>query len=242
MRVDDVTRPEVIDKVRAWILRRDSCHIVTPNAEIVMQAQMDADLGRILNNSALAIPDGRGLLLAARLLGSRLREQVTGTDVFIDLCREASVTGWRVFLLGSGKSVGAQAADRLHKWFPGLTIAGVYSGSPRPEDDASIRDVISQAGRVDILVVAYGAPAQERWIERNQKLLDIPIAIGVGGVLDFVSGRVPRAPAWLRHLGFDWLFRLMVQPWRWRRQLALPRFAFLVLSLALRRRLRILTR
>ncbi|HUE76264.1 MAG TPA: WecB/TagA/CpsF family glycosyltransferase, partial [Chloroflexota bacterium] len=115
---------------------------------------------------------------------------------------------------------------------------GTHAGSPAESEEADVLKRVRSAGPVDLLFVAYGAPAQERWIARNQSKLGIPVAIGVGGVLDFASGRVRRAPAWIRRLGLDWLFRLLTQPWRWRRQLALPQYAWAVLRVAIRRRMR----
>jgi N-acetylglucosaminyldiphosphoundecaprenol N-acetyl-beta-D-mannosaminyltransferase len=97
-----------------------------------------------------------------------------------------------------------------------VVIAGCYAGSPRPEDEPAIHERIL-AAKPDILLVAYGAPAQELWIARNQPLLGVPAAIGVGGTFDYLAGHVPRAPRWMRRLGLEWLFRLIRQPWRWRR-------------------------
>jgi N-acetylglucosaminyldiphosphoundecaprenol N-acetyl-beta-D-mannosaminyltransferase len=191
-----------------------------------------------LNSAALSIPDGIGLILAGRLLGTPLRQQVTGTDLTYRLCGRAAREGWRVFLLGAAPGVAELAAQRLRALFPGLLVVGTHAGSPLESAEDVVRAHIRSAGPVDLLFVAYGAPAQERWIVRNQRILEIPVAIGIGGVLDFASGRVRRAPVWVRRVGLDWLFRLIRQPRRWRRQLALPRFAWAVLGVAARRRLR----
>ena len=121
--------------------------------------------------------------------------------------------------------------------FHGLVVAGTDAGSPNLSEESGVRERIRAAAPVDILLVAYGAPAQERWIARNAAGLGVGVAMGVGGVFDFLAGRVPRAPSWMRRAGFDWLFRLVVQPWRWRRQLALPRFVLLVVAEAARRKL-----
>ena len=132
--------------------------------------------------------------------------------------------GHRWYLLGAADGVARQAADRLQDRFPGLTIVGAEPGSPRPEDDAATWDMIRAAGPVDVILVAYGAPAQERWLTRSLGPLGIPVGIGVGGVFNFLSGQVPRAPLLMRRLELEWLHRLIVQPWRWKRQLDLPRF------------------
>jgi N-acetylglucosaminyldiphosphoundecaprenol N-acetyl-beta-D-mannosaminyltransferase len=198
--------------------------VVTPNAEIIMAAQGLRDLHDIINRSALSIPDGAGLLLAGRILGTPLREQVTGTDLSYRLAALAAERGYRLFLLGAADGVADDAARRLEALNPQLRIAGTFAGWSRPGGDAETRAVIAAAGQVDVVLVAYGAPWQERWIARNQAALGIPLAIGVGGVFDFMSGRTRRAPAWLRRVGLDWAFRLALQPSRFYRQLALPRF------------------
>jgi N-acetylglucosaminyldiphosphoundecaprenol N-acetyl-beta-D-mannosaminyltransferase len=227
-RVDDVTMDEAVAYCDALILARAPAQIVTPNAEIVTAAQRIPDLRDMINRSALSIPDGAGLLLAGRILGQPLREQVTGTDLSYRLAALAADRGYRLFLLGAAEGIAAAAARRLEALNPGLRVAGTFAGSSRPDGDAETRAAIAAAGRVDVILVAYGAPWQERWIARNQPALGIPLAMGIGGVLDFMSGRVRRAPAWLRRIGLDWSFRLVTQPSRWRRQLALPRFVWRV--------------
>src|SRR5439155_22390260 len=134
--------------------------------------------------------------------------------------------------------VAPRAAQRLVERYPGLAIAGAMAGSPDPADDVSMRAAIAAAAPVHILLVAYGAPRQERWIARNQAALDVPIQMGVGGVFNFLAGRPRRAPVWARRLELEWAFRLATEPWRWRRQLALPAFAALVIADAIRRRRR----
>ncbi|HUX86212.1 MAG TPA: WecB/TagA/CpsF family glycosyltransferase [Chloroflexota bacterium] len=228
---------EALAICRACLGSGQSHRIVTPNAEFVMAARHDPKFRQVLNDSTLAIPDGAGLLLAGRILGTPLREQVTGTDLADGLAGLAAREGGRVFLLGAAPGVAAAAATQLAVRHPGLIVAGTYAGSSEPEADDETRRVLGAAGQIDLILVAYGARKQEDWIVRNQAVLGIPLAIGVGGALDFFAGQVPRAPVWLRRAGFDWLFRLAVQPWRWRRQLALPRFVATVAIEATRRRL-----
>lgn len=222
--VHDVTEVEAI----AWsanAIQAGRPHIVvTPNAEIVMRARREPAFQKVLNAADLAIPDGAGLLLAGRILGDPLREQVQGTDLVLRLAGLCAVEGWRMYLLGAAAGVAEQAALSLRSRFPELEIAGAFAGSPRVEDEEAIVARIRAAAPVHVLAVAYGAPSQEYWLARNLPKLDVGIGIGIGGALDFISGRVPRAPRWVRRAGFDWLFRLIRQPWRWRRQLALPRF------------------
>jgi N-acetylglucosaminyldiphosphoundecaprenol N-acetyl-beta-D-mannosaminyltransferase len=236
VRIDDVTYPEAL-AVMLEAIRARTPHVVsTPNPEIVMLARGDAAFRATLNRAALNIPDGIGLVLAARLGGRRLREHVQGTDLVLLLAAESARAGHRWFLLGGEGGVAAQAARALTEQFPGLQVVGAERGSPLAEDDPDTRQAIVAVAPVDVLLVAYGAPKQERWLERNLAALEIPVGIGVGGVFNYFSGATPRAPVWVRRMHFEWLHRLVTQPWRWRRQLALPIFGFLAVTDALRRR------
>lgn len=234
VRVDDVTYAEAEVLIERFIAERGPHAVVTPNPEIVMQARRDPAFRAVLNRAALAIPDGMGLLLAGRLLGRPLRQHVQGTDLVHRLAARSPARGWRWYLLGAAEGVAPAAAATLERTYPGIRIAGASPGSPHPADDPAVRREIAAAGPVDIILVAYGAPRQERWLDRNLAPLEIPVGIGVGGVLDYVSGRVPRAPAGVRSLKLEFLYRLTRQPWRWRRQLDLPRFALLAAAEAAR--------
>jgi N-acetylglucosaminyldiphosphoundecaprenol N-acetyl-beta-D-mannosaminyltransferase len=238
VRIDDVTYAEALAIVRQAIQARVPHVVTTPNPELVMLARRDAAYRAALNRAALNIPDGIGLLLAARMAGDRLREHVQGTDLVLMLAAESAARGERWFLLGGSGQVAERSARVLEVRFPGLQIAGFLPGSPLPEDDETMRTVIRAAGRIDVMLVAYGAPKQEHWLDRNLAALDIPVGIGVGGVFNYLSGAVPRAPGWVRRIQFEWLHRLITQPWRWRRQLQLPVFAALAVGEAIGRRSR----
>lgn len=237
IRVDDVTYREALTLLLRAIDSRTPSAVTTPNPEIVMLARGDPDFRAVLNRAALNIPDGVGLLLAARLAGRPLREHVQGTDLVLLLATESARLGHRWFLLGGASDTAARAAEALCWQFPGLQVVGAESGSPWPADDAWVRERITAAGPIDVLLVAYGAPKQERWLDRNLASLGIPVGIGVGGVFNYLTGDAPRAPAWVRRLHFEWLHRLITQPWRWRRQLALPVFVGFALADAARKRL-----
>jgi N-acetylglucosaminyldiphosphoundecaprenol N-acetyl-beta-D-mannosaminyltransferase len=236
VRIDDVTYPEALRLLTQAIATRTPHVVTTPNPEIVMLAHDDPAFKATLNRAMLNIPDGIGLVLAARLAGRRLRQHVQGTDLVLLLAAESARTGQRWFLLGGEDNVAALAARALVRRFPGLQVIGAEPGSPLAEDDPDVRQRIAAVAPVDVLLVAYGAPKQEQWLERNLAALGIPVGIGVGGVFNYFSGATPRAPAWVRRIHFEWLHRLLTQPWRWRRQLALPVFASLAVSEALRRR------
>jgi N-acetylglucosaminyldiphosphoundecaprenol N-acetyl-beta-D-mannosaminyltransferase len=245
VRVDDVTYAEALALLLDAIDRRQSRAVATPNPEIVMLAYRDRGFRAVLNRCALNIPDGIGLLLAARLAGDRLREHVQGTDLVAMLAAAATTrqTRQRWFLLGGMGDVARRAAGVLAREYPGLDVVGAIPGSPLPGDDDAVRAAIHAVGPVDVILVAYGAPRQERWLDRNLAALEIPVGIGVGGVFNYLSGDARRAPWRLRRLHLEWLHRLVTQPWRWRRQLQLPIFVALSASDALaRRRQRLMAR
>lgn len=237
-RVDDLTWDEALARVAAFIASNRPHHVMTPNPEFVMRARRDRAFGSLLDRADLAPADGVGLKWAARLLGVRIREVVPGSDLVERLAAVGMHDGQRWFLLGAAEGVAAEAAATLGERYPGLRIVGTWSGAPGPEQDDDICRRIEAARPVDVLLVAYGAPAQDVWIARNQPRVRVPVAIGVGGTLDFIAGRSRRPPPLVRRLNLIWLFRLVSEPWRWRRQRALVHFAGLVLWDSLRRRTR----
>ncbi len=228
VRVSNVDVPESLAIIESLIESRAPHQVVTVNTEFVMAAQKDAEFKAIINAAALALPDGFGILLAARFLGHPLKERVTGVDTVQRVAALAACKGYRLFLLGAAEGVADLCARRLSSQYPNLQIAGTYSGSPAVEEEDGIIALIKQAGP-DVLFVAYGAPQQDKWIARNLERLRVPLAMGVGGAFDFIAGVRTRAPQWMQRLGLEWLHRLWCEPWRWRRMLALPKFVGLVM-------------
>lgn len=232
--IHDVTEEEAVGWVERFIQESGPHQVVTVNPEFVIEARRNAAFRRVLNEADLAVPDGVGILWAGRLLGRPFRGRVPGVELVLRLAERAAEQGYRLFLLGAAPGVAEEAAARLRERYPGLTIAGTYAGSPDPAEEEEIGARI-RAASPHILLVAYGAPRQDLWLKRNLPRLGVAVGIGVGGTLDYISGRVRRAPAWMRRYGLEWLYRLFRQPWRWRRMLSLPAFAALVLAEALRK-------
>lgn len=233
VRIDNVDQAQAADRIMALVMTGRPHQVVTVNPEFVMRARRDADFRAVLEAASLALPDGVGIVWASYILGTPLRGRATGVQTTLDLAVRAGEQGLSIFLLGGAPGVAEEAAARLVTHAPGLRIAGTYAGSPAPEEEDEIVARIRGAAP-DLLLVAYGAPQQDLWIARNQARLGVPLAMGIGGTLDYLSGRVQWPPAIWRRLGLEWLYRLLHQPWRWRRMLALPRFAFLVFASRLR--------
>jgi N-acetylglucosaminyldiphosphoundecaprenol N-acetyl-beta-D-mannosaminyltransferase len=227
--IDPVTTHDVLALARERIAQRASVRVVTVNAEFVVRAQTDRAFAEVVEQADLATPDGSGILWALRRQGIRLPARVGGSDLIWALSDQARRLGHRVFLLGGAPGVAEQAAWRLQMTYAGLRVAGAYAGGPALADETPIVDLIRRSD-ADILFVAFGAPEQELWIARNLAATGASFAIGVGGSFDYLAGRASRAPVWMRERGVEWLWRLVRQPWRWRRMLALPRFVWLVLT------------
>ena len=228
-RVDDATYADLLDQVDAFVDSGKPHHVITVNVEMLVAAHDDPEFAAVLDRGDLNVADSVGVMLAARLLGRPLRQRVTGSDGIYRLAAHSAKKGYRPFLLGAAPGVAELAAQNLKLENPRLDLAGTYAGSPRASDEHDIIQRI-RAANPDLLLVAYGVPAEEKWIARNRLRLGVPVMIGVGGAFDFAAGVTKRAPHWMRRLGLEWLFRLVSEPWRWRRQLALPRFALLVIK------------
>ncbi len=210
-------------------------HISTVNPEYVMAARSDSEFAATLRRTDLNTVDGVGVLLAARLIGGHRAGRATrtsGVHLAEWLAHASGPHAAPLFLLGAGPGIAAAAAKVLLANDPTVFIAGSWDGgTPDPEHDLETLERILASGARS-LVVAYGAKGQVGFIDRNRERLaehGVRVAIGIGGALDMISGTTPRAPRMAQRAGFEWLYRLAVEPWRWRRQLVLPRFAVLVL-------------
>lgn len=227
IRVDNVTYEEALLRMQGFIRNGRPHQVVTVNPEFIVTARRDPEFAQMLNQADLALPDGQGLLWASRVLGTPVVERVAGVDALVKIAALSEKKGYRLYFLGAAEGVAEAAARELRRSYPELQVVGTCAGSPAREDEKRIVDIIRQADP-HILFVAYGAPEQEKWIARNMLRMQVPLAMGVGGAFDFISGQAKRAPRWAQRLGLEWLHRLYRQPWRWRRMLALPRFAYLV--------------
>jgi N-acetylglucosaminyldiphosphoundecaprenol N-acetyl-beta-D-mannosaminyltransferase len=230
--IDVVDLPGALTRIAGWLDAPDGTlhHVVTVNPEFAIAARRYRHFCDVLWQSALATADGVGIVLAGRVLNVPTGPRVTGNDLVVGLATIRQPAP-RLYLLGASPGVAEAGAEQLQARFPGVLIVGTFAGSPAEEDWPEIAARLESA-RPTTLLVAFGHPRQDLWIAAHRAdlaPLGIGVAIGVGGVFDYLAGRIPRAPAWMRRLGLEWLYRLVRQPWRWRRQLALPWFVALVL-------------
>jgi N-acetylglucosaminyldiphosphoundecaprenol N-acetyl-beta-D-mannosaminyltransferase len=225
--VDDVTVAEMLESMVGFVQAGGGHQISTVNVEYLMLARRDPEFAQVLRQSALNVPDSTGVLWAARWLGHPLRERVTGSDGIYAIAERCAREGFRLFLLGAGPGVAERVARLLEGRFPRLCVCGALSGSPLPEHECEQAERVRQA-RADVLLVAYPSAPQEKWIARNLARTGASVAMGVGAAFDFCAGVQARAPRWMQRVGLEWFYRLLRQPWRWRRMLALPQAAWWV--------------
>jgi N-acetylglucosaminyldiphosphoundecaprenol N-acetyl-beta-D-mannosaminyltransferase len=213
---DNVTTAEAVAAIEQMVASRRPHYLVTANVDFLVQAQSDVELRRILTEAPLVLCDGTPVVWASRLLGNRLPERVAGSDLAPVLLKVAAEKKYRVFFLGATPDSVEQAAARLKREHPSLILAGYYSPPFRAllsMDHEEIKRRVHEA-RPDLLFVAFGCPKAEKWIAMHYRELGVPVVAGVGATIDFLAGRVKRAPRWMQQAGLEWLFRLACEPRR----------------------------
>jgi N-acetylglucosaminyldiphosphoundecaprenol N-acetyl-beta-D-mannosaminyltransferase len=200
---------------------------VAINPEKIYRANHEPELKTLLNRADIGICDGIGAALAVRLLKGTAISRITGISLFFELVKAASAKGWKVFLLGASPESNEGAFKKLSEDYPTLKIVGRVDGYFK--DSQEVISQINSSG-ADIVFVAMGSPKQELWIAENRDAINASFCMGVGGTFDVVSGKVEWAPPFFRTTGTEWLYRLVREPKRWRRQLVLPKFAWAVLK------------
>jgi N-acetylglucosaminyldiphosphoundecaprenol N-acetyl-beta-D-mannosaminyltransferase len=217
-------------------VRDGAPHIIcTPNFDHVVQCQADLVFRNIIENCALSVADGMGVIYASWLLGEPLPENVSGRVLCVEFCRLASQRGYRVCLLGGGPGIAEKAADTLQKQFPGLKVVDAFgpeigSGPDNSDGEASVQRV--RRCSPDVLFVALGAPKQEMWLSRNQHSLGVPVCMGVGYTFDLLAGKYPLPPEWATRVGLEWLYRLLHDPVRLGKRYVVQDLAFVPKLLA----------
>ncbi|MBE9609542.1 WecB/TagA/CpsF family glycosyltransferase [Chitinilyticum piscinae] len=231
--LDNLDHGEILRQLADWAQQAGQRRIAFVNPHCANLATHHARYRSILNRADLLLPDGSGVLLAGRLLGTPMKANSNGTDLFPVLCRHWQQQGARLYLLGGQEGVADAVAARLLLEYPGIHVAGCRDGYFKDVDTPHVVTEIRKAAP-DVLLVAMGAPLQDLWLAEHADALGVPLVIGVGGLFDFYSGRISRAPLWLRELGLEWCWRLAMEPARmWRRYL-LGNAAFLLRVIAQR--------
>jgi N-acetylglucosaminyldiphosphoundecaprenol N-acetyl-beta-D-mannosaminyltransferase len=203
--------------------------VITLGTEMVVRAQQDSAFRELITRAHYSLCDTIGILLASRLSKAPLPGRVPGVALLEKLCASLSKNNGAIFLLGAKDDTAECAAQELVKKYPGLRIAGVRNGYFTDDDSETVAALI-RASQADVLFVGLGSPRQEIWLDRYLGLTGCAIGVGVGGSFDVISRRMARAPHILQALGLEWLYRLIREPHRWRRQLALPYFVYLVVK------------
>ena len=219
--IDNLTLSEAVDKALSLISEHRCAYMVTPNPEIVMAAWDDPKVSKAIENADLVIPDGVGVMQAARILGTPLREHMPGIDAATEIIKRLASRGGSVFLYGARPGVAEKAAERMKQRFPGLVICGTNDGYGN--DDGAVVSKIN-AAKPDFVMVCLGVPKQELWMAKHAAKLDAGLMAGLGGTIDVFSGQAKRAPLIWQKLSLEWLYRCFEEPKRFRKIKRIPQF------------------
>lgn len=229
---DNLTKSQFIDRAKSLIAAGEKGYCVTPNAEIVYEAVQDSDFRDLLNEACLVLPDGAGVILGAKILGTPLQEKVAGIEFGEAICAAMAECGGKVYFLGGKPGVAEQAAAKLVEKYPGLNICGTADGYFK--DEAEVVAKINELSP-DVLFVCLGAPKQEKFMKAHMEELNVHLMLGLGGSLDGYAGIAKRAPQWMINLSLEWLYRLIKEPKRLGRMMRLPKFVLICGAEKLRR-------
>ena len=222
------TMEEAVTKLTEDVLKKKRSFVVTANAEIIMMAQDDPEYKTILSQTAdLILPDGAGTVWAGNYLGYVIPERVAGYDLYLRLLEQAAKKNIPVYFFGGKPGIAEEAAEEGKRRWPGLKVAGCRNGYFSADEEPGIIEGINRSGAV-MLFAALGAPKQEKWLAKYREQLTSCLLMGIGGSFDVLAGKVQRAPKWMQDAKLEWLFRLVKQPSRFGRMLALPIFVFAV--------------
>jgi len=215
--IDNLSMGECVAKIKDLIKSGSKSYIVTPNVDHIVRLQRDNEFLEAYENAEVVVADGMPIIWASNFLGTPLKEKISGSDLFTELCKVSEEMEYRLFFLGAGEGVAEQAASNLKKKFKNIEIIGVYSppfGFEKDDkENVKIREMINKRAP-DILFVGVGAPKQEKWIYKNLDMLNVKMAIGIGAAFDFAAGTIKRAPVFMQKVGLEWFWRFMHEPRR----------------------------
>ncbi len=228
IQIDRVNMKEALNKVQGFIEKKEKHKlVVTPNSEIIVMALEETELAEVINSADLSVPDGAGVVLASRLLKKNLPERVAGFDLMNEIIKLSAEKEYNLYLLGGEPGTVEIVEDNLKRKYPTLKISGSHHGYLNRE---SLQKIIKEVNylKPDILLIGMGVPLQEKFLGKNLLNLEVRVAMTIGGSFDVIAGKTRRAPSWMQKLNLEWLFRLLQEPRRIGRMMALPRFALLV--------------
>ena len=219
---------QTVDYLAQAIAKRQPHQVITANPIMVMTALQDPAYMRMMKQAELIVPDGAGVVWAAGYVGNPVQERVAGYDLLHELMKAGQRLGWRVYMVGASSEVIEAAANRLKQLYPELRLVGFRDGFFGEKEDSDVIRVIREA-KPDILLVGRSAATQEPWIAQYKEQLGVPVMMGIGGSFDVLSGKLKRAPLLFQKLRLEWFYRLLQEPWRYKRMLVLPKFAMKVI-------------
>jgi N-acetylglucosaminyldiphosphoundecaprenol N-acetyl-beta-D-mannosaminyltransferase len=223
--IDDITKTDAIQKIDDFVTSGKSHYIVTPYSEMIVFAQRDEKYKQALNAADLSLPDGIGIVFAAKYLGFKIHERVTGRLLVFDIAKLCQDKNYSLALVGGTNNVAKRASAELKKQFPNLKIN--LAVSDKPFDQSIVGEI--NASNSDILLIAYSPPKQELWLADNIQKLNVKVAIGLGGTFDYLAGIKSVPPIIFHKLGLEWLWRLLTQPTRMKRMWnAVPVFSTII--------------
>ncbi len=225
--VDALTMSEVMSKIDVYLKEDTHKMIFTPNPEMIMATREDSYFKEVLNNADIVVPDGIGVVYAAKLNKVKIKERVAGFDVVENILQKYKTQGKTIYLLGAGKGVAEKAKENIEKNYNGIKVVGVHDGYFDSAEEVNIVKEINEL-QPDVLLVGLGLGKQEKWIYEH-KDLKVKLSMGVGGVIDVHAGIVQRAPEIFIKLNLEWFYRLLKQPKRFFRMLKLPLFVLVVI-------------
>jgi len=232
--IESQSKKQVLEKIKKFIASpRGFYHIVSLNPENLVLAQKNKSFKQTLETAQIKIVDGAGVVVASQILGVEQGQRITGGELMEELIELANSMRLRVLLLGGRPNLANSLADCYAKRFTEAKFKGVEGvrqiQKPKKIEEDELFSIVARY-KPQVVFASFGSPYQELWLDRHSNKFDGMVCMGVGGAFDYFGGVVPRAPEFLRKIGLEWLFRLMVQPWRWRRQLRLIKFCWLVLK------------
>jgi len=230
---DNLTKSEFTAKAENMLHTGERGYVVTPNAEIVYESIHDDGFRALLNDASMVLPDGAGVVLGAKILGTPLKEKVAGIEFGEEVCKLLAKEGGKLYLLGSKPGIAKAAGEKLADKYPGLVICGAADGYFT--DEKAVIEKINEADP-DVLFVCLGAPKQEKFIKEHFEELNAKLMLGLGGSLDGYAGVAQRAPKWMIDMSLEWLYRLLKEPKRLGRMMRLPKFVAICTGEKLRRK------